>query len=67
VTALPSAPPRPRPSRPLPDLPAEAPSWPGLLSAILSRDPAMLARNAARLRPVAARLATLRDRLRDTI
>ena len=63
VTA-PAAPPRPR--RGLPDLPPEPVATPGILSAILSRDPAALSHRAARLAPVVARLGALRDRLRAT-
>ncbi len=40
---------------------------PGLLSAILARDPAALSQRSARLAPVVARLATLRDRLRADV
>lgn len=64
--AQPPAPP-PRVRRSLPDLPPDPVATPGLLSAILSRDPATLSGRGARLAPVAARLATLRDRLRATI
>jgi DNA-binding transcriptional MerR regulator len=66
VSAPAPAPP-PRARRSLPDLPPDPVATPGLLSAILSRDPATLSRQAARLAPVAARLATLRDRLRASM
>ncbi len=59
--------PPPRARRSLPDLPPDPVATPGLLSAILSRDPAALSGRAARIAPVAARLATLRDRLRASI
>jgi DNA-binding transcriptional MerR regulator len=59
--------PAPRRRRALPDLPPEAAAEPGILSAILARDPAALTRKQARLAPVVARLAALRDRLRATL
>lgn len=65
ATETPPAPARRR--RVLPDLPPEATAAPGLLSAILAADPALLARRQARLAPAVARLAALRDRLRATL
>jgi DNA-binding transcriptional MerR regulator len=59
--------PPPRSRRALPDLPPDAPSGPGILSAILARDPAALARKATRLAPAVQRLAALRDHLRATL
>lgn len=48
-------------------LPSEAAGKPGILSAILAQDPALLARRRGALAPVAARLAGLRDRLRAAL
>jgi hypothetical protein len=50
-----------------PDLPAEAAGKPGILSAILAQDPALLARKRTALAPVAERLAGLCDRLRAAL